>query len=590
MAKKWSSQWLTWIASALLVACGSSEPSEDAGPGGLEETSDEGGLSTGDVTLTSGSTSAGEESSSGSAAAEESGEGDESGPSPPATGGISGGFDGDPTHSRFVRLTHAQWEASVRDLLGLEVGRELSSAFIGDAPAGTFSNNERSLVVVDSLWSDYQRAAETLAASVVDDATALAHVTHGVRDGAAFIEAFGRRAFRRPLTISELERFTTLFAAASSLLGSGDPFADGVQVVLEAMLQSPHFVYRAELGAPGERLSGYELATKISLLLRGTMPDDALLAAAEQGELDTDEGVAEVAEALLETPEAARTLARFYRELLRIDRYESIIKSPEVFPNYDTAVNTELLAADVLFFEHLVADELGLRDLLLSTTGFVNERTAPLYGLSHPGAELQPVDLGPSRTGFFTRAGFLALNGTLHHPDPIHRGVDVVREIMCFPLGPPPVVIPPLPPPQTGQTNRERVEAHTGPGTCGSSCHAQIINPVGFAFENFDAIGSERALDNGLPVDTSGALSLSDGVMMFEDAPELMRILAESEQAHACYAQHVTEFVLARALTEDDRAQALTLMDESKQGRSFKELVMMTIASPSFTTRNEASP
>lgn len=582
-AKQWRR---TWLAGALAIACGGPEAEEESDVGAGDQATGMVGTSTGATGSTSGSTAAADESSGGG----EDDDSEESGTVPDETDGIALDLDGAPTHSRFVRLTHAQWEASVQDLLGLELEVALSADFIGDAPTGKFSNNEDRLVVVDSLWSDYQRAAETLAATFATDATALAHVTQGSRDEAAFIERFGLRAFRRPLGADEMARFSALFAAAPDLIDSGDPFVDGVQLVVETMLQSPHFIYRVELGSGGERLSGYELATKLSLLLRGTIPDESLLAAARDGKLDTDEGLADVVDALMDTPEATRTLAQFYRELLRIDRYGAIVKSPDVFPFYDESLNAEFLAADLRFFEHLVGADLGLRDLLLSTTGFVSERTAPLYGISGAGAALEPVELGPSRTGFFTRAGFLALNGTLHHPDPIHRGVDIVREILCFDLGPPPVVIPPLPPPQTGQTNRERVNAHTGPDTCGASCHGQIINPVGFAFENFDAIGSERLLDNGLPVETSGALRLPDGEVTFQNAPELMQHLAESAQVHACHARHVAEFVLARALGEEDRARTLALMDESLQGHSLRALVRKLLLDPAFTTRNEASP
>jgi hypothetical protein len=159
--------------------------------------------------------------------------------------------------------------------------------------------------------------------------------------------------------------------------------------------------------------------------------------------------------------------------------------------------------------------------------------------------------------------------------------------VLCAGLAPPPFTIPALPELQAGQTNRERVDAHTGEGTCGASCHGQIINPVGFAFENFDSMGQLRTMDNGKPVDTTGEYAFADGLKAFAGAPELLQLIAENRQAHSCYTAHLAEFSLARDLAGPDRTLVTSLQDTSMtQNRSIKEILLAVVMDPAFRTRS----
>jgi len=505
----------------------------------------------------------------------------------PTPDGVAIRFEGAPTYSRFVRLTHEQWEASVRDVLRLDALPGVAEGFIGDPPVGRFSNNERGLAVTPNLWGDYQRAAEELAANVAADPVARGRLMGTAPDSTTFVTQLGRRMYRRPLTTAEVQRYVGIYDGGAAMLGSGDPTVDGVQMVVRTMLQSPYFVYRTELGDDGMPLSGYEVASKLSFMFLNTTPSDELLDAAAAGELDTSDGVLGRARAMLETVEGRASFERMHVELLGTDRYRSITKDTTRFPLYNETLNDQLEQADRLFFDYLYSNNLGLRGLLLSPVAFVNQATAPLYGMSVVGPEHQRVQLDGTRPGFFTRIGFLALNATLVDPDPIHRGVDMNREVLCIEFPPPPGEIPPLPEFQPGQTNRQRVNGHTGPNTCGAGCHSEIINPLGFAFENFDTIGMVRTVDNGQPIDTSGAYRLPDGLRSFANATELLTILAESPQTHACFAKHVAEFTLARDLTDADRADVFELMDVSLEpSSSMKEMVLSIVHSPSFLVRN----
>lgn len=508
-----------------------------------------------------------------------------SGSDPVPSSGAGLPLDGQPIFSQFVRLTHRQWTQSVRDVLRLDDTPSLSDTFTSDPPEGTFSNNERSLIITPNLSRDYQRAAEQLAERVTRDPQALARLD-GFGDPAAFIGALGRRVYRRPLDEAEQQRYQALFAVGPAAFASGDDFADGAQLILESMLQSPHFLYRTELEADGQPLSGYEVAAKLSFLFRDTTPDDALLAAAATGELSTPQGIAARALQLLEEEGAASTIARFNSEMFGLDRYSTIAKDAVRFPAYSSELNPVLQRAEERFLQDLFASGGGLADLLTSTRGFVDARTAALYGVQSSSDELEAVDLGPDRPGFFTRIGFLAYNGTLRDPDSIHRGVEINRVILCARLQPPPGVIPALPTILPDQTNRERVSAHTGPGTCGAGCHATIINPIGFAFESFDALGQLRDTDNGKPVDTAGEYQFADGLKGFDDAKGLMQLLAQSPQAHACFAEHLMQFTLGRDLVEADRPLVDRLEAASlASARSIKDLVLSVVTDPGFSHR-----
>ena len=502
----------------------------------------------------------------------------------PGPGGYSIPLQGVPIRSHFVRLTHRQWENSVRDLLKLAAVPGLSQSFTGDPPDGTFSNNERRLFVTSGLRGDYERAAEDLARRVATDAQARTAIG-ATGNAAMFIGAFGRRAYRRPLEAAEQQRYEALFASAATLYTTGDAFANGVELVVRAMLQSPNFLYRSELGVDAAPLSSFEVASKLSFLLRDTTPDDALLDAAGRGELGTPDAIAQRAQIMMEAVEAVPVLGRYHSELFGLSRFETIDKDRTVFQNYTQTMNAELMEADRLFFDGVYQSGQGLREILLSTTAFVSATTAPLYGVSASGSGLTQTTLGAERPGFFTRLGFLAYNANLREPDPIHRGVDIMHRLLCSTLAPPPGEIPPLPASMPGQTNRERVDAHTRDGVCGG-CHTSMINPLGFAFENFDAIGQLRSTDNGNPVNTADAYELSSGLVPFSGAPELMAILAESPDAHACYARHASEFALARDMDEADRplVNELTVASMSATG-SVKAMLLAVVRSPTFSVR-----
>lgn len=498
-------------------------------------------------------------------------------------------FQGAPAHHRIVRLTNDQWTNSVQAVLGLPTRPTLAEAF-QNAVSGTteFTNNEHVLSVDNRDWSDLQAAAEALAAQVTSDPALLSKLYAGT-DGPGFISTVGRRVHRRPLTAAEAADYQKLFDFGATLSGTKTPFAKGASVVLEAMLQSPFFLYRSELGAAGSPLSGYEMAAKLSLWLRDTVPDDALLdAAAGPGKFDTTDGAVALARKLLDEPPARAVMRKFHAEFLRFGKFSELNKVGVA--DYDPAISTELAESSFLFFDRIFSQGLGVKDIFLSTTGFVGPKMAKLYGggATAPASGFVERDLGSNRVGYFSQLPFLVLNGHNEDPDPIHRGASISLDVLCAPLGMPAANIPPLPETKPGQTNRVRVDEHTK--VCGASCHNDMINPLGFAFEHFDGLGQYRETETTggqvLPIDSSGSFAFVGGVKSYANAAELMNVMAEDPQAHLCYAKKLASYGLQRDIIESDLPLLLKLAaTSSSSGGSVKQVIVDLVKQDSFRTR-----
>ena len=497
-------------------------------------------------------------------------------------------LNGSPTYYRVVRLTNEQWTNSAQGLLGLASPPTQAEGF-QTAVSGTtdFTNNELVLSVDSRGWSDYQAAAEALALQVTSDAALLGKLYAGT-DGTGFIKAIGRRAYRRPLTTEEAAAYQKLFDSGVSLSGSRSAFAKGASIVLEAMLQTPYFLYRNELGAAGSPLSGYEMAAKLSLWLRNTSPDDALLdAAAGPGKLDTSDGAGLVAKQMLDEPAAKSVMRRFHGEFLHFGRFNELSKVGVA--SYDPAINPELAESSYLFFDKIFSQGLGVKDIFTSTKGFVGPNMAKLYdGAAAPASGFAELDLGSKRLGYFLQLPFLVLYAHNEDPDSIHRGVSMSLDVLCAPLGPPAAVIPPLPAYMPGQTNRMRVDAHTS--GCGTVCHNNMINPLGFAFENFDGMGKFRETETHgaevLPIDASGSFDFVDGTKTYKNAAELMNLLSTDEQAHLCYAKKLAGFGLQRDIVEADLPLLAQLSATSKSATgSVKQVMLDLVKQNAFRVR-----
>jgi hypothetical protein len=228
-----------------------------------------------------------------------------------------------------------------------------------------------------------------------------------------------------------------------------------------------------------------------------------------------------------------------------------------------------------------------VKELLTSTTGFVGPRLAAIYGVSAPASGYAQSDLGALRVGYFSQVPFLSLYGLNADPDSIHRGVSINLDVLCALLGPPAANLPPIPPLQPGQTNRQRISMLTE--GCGATCHKQQINPLGFSFEHFDGMGRSRDAENGnLPIDSSGSFTFSEGTRSFANAAELMQLMASGQQAHTCYAKKLASFGLQRDIVEKDLPLLATLTKASMENGSIKSITLALVRSDSFRVRSGA--
>lgn len=522
------------------------------------------------------------------------GSGADPGPGPGGMGPastISGGMNltGAPKYYRFLRLTNAQWARSVQEVLRLEQPSELVEYFPSEITGvSDFSNNEQSLNVDTRRWESFQAAAEELAARATATDETLAAVYPGT-DVTGFIETVGRRAYSRPLTAEEASELKKLFDAGASTSGAGSSFAKGAAMVIRGLLQSPYFLYRSELGETGAPLSGYEAAAKLSLWLRGATPSDTLLDIAPT--LTTAEAVEAEASRLLEASTAHVVMREFHDEYLKLSSFSQLSKTG--VPEYDPAINAELEESSALFFDQLFQKGAGLREMLTSTRGFMGPLMAASYGLDAPARGFIEAELGERRAGYFSQLPYLMYHGVNDNPDPIRRGITLALDVLCATLGSANGAIPPLPERQPWMTNRQRVTAMTE--GCGATCHTEIIDPLGFAFEHFDGMGQYRELEEqpegNLPIDSSGTFSFIDGQRDFADNVELMTAMLESQQTHLCYAKKVAGYALQRDIIEADLPWLIQLASVSAaDDGSLKHIMLELARSDTFRTHVGGKP
>jgi hypothetical protein len=488
------------------------------------------------------------------------------------------GIEGIGWSTRYPRLSHAQWENTVRDLLALDALPNLAGTFALDPDNSRF-DTYGARTVSSNLWLDYQRGAEVVAADVARDADKLAKVVSATAQGNAkeFVTELGERAFRRPLTEHEISSHTALFEQASTLFEGGEAFVNGAELVMRAFLQSPHFLYRVESSTQATDkkiwLSGYEVASRLSYGLWNTMPSAELLSAAKTGELATPSGVGAWTRRMLKDPRAKGPLVGFHDQLFNVVNYGTIAKNQKLYPTFTEALAPVLRDEARRFFEEVVVTRgASVKGLLTMPVTFVNDQTAPFYGLTPSyGAQLTRVELDPGkRAGILTQLGFLSKYGSQSQSDPILRGVHISLDIVCSALPAPPNDIPALPALLDGQSNRQRVELLTSKAPC-SACHTTFINPLGFALENYDAVGQWRDTDNGQPVNAAASFQIDGETVSYNGPVELSQMLAKSPAVHRCYSKNWLEYVMGRkpAAEEDgvlDKVAAASLQADEVGG------------------------
>lgn len=397
------------------------------------------------------------------------------------------------------RLSNNEYANTVHDLLGIDVTTPLD-------PDGAAAGFSAGLQAGDATVQAYHAAAieagSNSAALLKLVPCTAAQITATPADCAGkFVDAIGPKAFRRPLDSDTRTGLTTLFTAVQAQFG----FNAGLQAMVEEMLQSPYFLYHLELeeqakGAGKVAVTGYSMASRLSYLIWASMPDDELFGKAAAGQLTSADQIQGEASRMLADPRAKSGLRNFYEQWLRVNamplskggNFASLFDGPDILGSFDAQVDAALWAPKD-----------GLTTLLTGTQAYVNEKTAPLFGVKGiAGTAFQAAPVDPSqRAGILMHPAIMSTFATDTGSHPIKRGVFVWDQIVCQQLSDPPPNVPTFPGVPPGSSVRQAYEAFTSPELC-QACHKRI-NPVGFLFENYDTIGQYRTIDdNGQPVNS----------------------------------------------------------------------------------------
>jgi hypothetical protein len=479
-------------------------------------------------------------------------------------GGVSGtaGVGGvvplgtDPGRVTIHRLNRVEYNNTVRDLLGTTT--RPADQFPPDDRGLGFDNVADVLTLSPVHLQLYESAAEALVAEALAGAQRaklitcdLTSASGGETCARAVLRAFGRRAWRRPMTDAEVDG---LMAAVVMLARTnGDSWETGVSLALESMLTSPNFIFRVELDptptslAP-HALSSYEIAARLSYFLWSTMPDDALSAAADAGKLTDKVELAAQVTRMLADPKASALVDNFAGQWLYTRLVDDVVPDATLFPTFDQPLRDAMKQETSLMFRDVIFGGVPADKLLLADYTYANDRLAKHYGLPPlTGSAMQKVALDASthRGGFLTQASFLTVTSHPATTSPVLRGKWILGQLLCQDVAPPPnAAMAQLAPPPAGaqmQTLRQRLEAHHE-NPC-AVCHV-VMDPLGFGLENYDPVGQYRTMDGTLPVDASGMLP--DG-RTFDGPLQLEQIVAQDPGFARCVATKLYTYALGRA-------------------------------------------
>lgn len=509
---------------------------------------------------------------------------------------------------RVRRLTHSQYDHTVRDLLGDQT--QPAGSFPKEDFINGFRNQMEGQGISPLQAEAYGKAAERLAVAAFRGGD-----SHGLvpcrpaspTDPAcaeAFVRQFGRKAFRRPLTESEVRLYGDLFGQEA---GRTKDFLSGAGMVVEAMLQSPHFLFRIERGAAGP-FAAYETASRLSYFLWDTMPDDDLLRAAERGELATGPQVEAAARRMLEDPRARSSLDEFLAQWLRFDRVLSATRDRRKFREFNAEIAAAMVEETRRLFHHLVWGDRNFLEFFTAGYTFVNSDLARLYGLPVPAEEFGRVDYpaDSGRSGVLGHGSFLVATSKPAETSPTARGLFVRNHFLGHEIPPPPPGVNAVLPTVTENaplTNRQRLEIHLNSESC-SSCH-RLIDPIGLGFEQYNAIGAfERKMTlqfgsgrgagaargrgmttRELDVDTSGSIQGMEG-SSFSTPRELGRLLAESPACQRAIVKQVFRYAFGREETRNDQDVIDAMLEKFRDsGYRFRELIIAVVTSDLFLQR-----
>ncbi|HYO94778.1 MAG TPA: DUF1592 domain-containing protein [Polyangiaceae bacterium] len=509
----------------------------------------------------------------------------------------------DPGRVTLRRLNRAEYNNTVRDLLGTDL--QPANEFTIDDRGGGFDNIADVLSLSPLHLSNYHTAAVTLVDAAFANATQRARLVtcnlaqQGATCAKSTLASFMPRAFRRPVTEAEVNHFMTPVTTATT---QGDTAEQGLKLALQAVLLSTNFLFRVELDpdptslAP-HPLSGHEVASRLSYFLWSSMPDDELFAAATAGALADPANVQAQAKRMMASPKAKALVDNFAGQWLYTRAIDELVPDPTTFPGFDAELRAAMKAETSLLFEEVALKGLPANQLLTAEFTFANDRLAQHYGLPAPGSKTPVrVSLAGStqRRGFLSHAGVLTATSYPTRTSPVLRGHWILQELLCTQVPPPPPgVIAGLPekPADPNATLREQLNQHRTDPTC-NSCH-QLMDPLGFGLENFNAIGAYRTMEGTKPVDSSGALP--DG-RTFDGPIQLATLIAADPHFATCMVDKLYTYALGRGPDRsspghmDPHTIEVLATRLRTNGFSFQDLIAGLVSSAPYLTRRGEPP
>jgi hypothetical protein len=489
------------------------------------------------------------------------------------TGGTTSGaitcVPGIPATTQLRRMLNTQYDATVRDLLGVT---SVNNGSTTGLPSSMLYADFDGPMVPDA-WRLYEDTGAAIAKAVMADPTLKANFI--TCDPAASgclmqtIQTFGRKAFRRPVTQDEITRFMAL--------GTGTPAgtpAEVAEATLLAFLVSPSFLMLPETNTTpdpsgqGIQLSSYEVATRLSYMLWGSIPDATLSTEADNNRLQTkDQILAQAQRMIAVRDKTAPLVSAFHRHWVQMDNanqhWWKIDHDTSKFPLYNTTTSKTSFQSELdSFFAEVAYTNGGFKDLFLSNVGFVNQDNAAIYGLdpSQYSSGMTKVQLDPTqRPGFMTRAGFLSSYSHYNETAPILRGAFITVYMIGVDPGPPlPGATMLQPPAGNYKTNREKTDALVNMSATCMGCHSAVINPPGYVLESFDAIGKWQTVDQlSGPIDSTATVNFGDGnVQKITSVQQLMQQLAQIGKAQKSYAQYWVAYAYGRDPNQNDQCVA----------------------------------
>jgi hypothetical protein len=490
------------------------------------------------------------------------------------------------------RLTHSQYNNTVRDLLGDQTVP--ANQFPSEDFVDGFKDQYNAQNLSPLLAEAYSTAAEKLAQNAARNAFRNGD-THGLipckpseECRVKFIRSFGQKAFRRPLDSGEIKRYTRLFASETD-------FMKGAQLVVEAMLQSPAFLFRLD-ATTNPKWKPYAAASRLSYMLWDSMPDAALMDAAANGELSTPAGIEKISRRMLQDPRARQALDEFTSEWLRFDRILTSSRDRRRYSKFSRETAVAMTEEARQFIADLVWSNRNFMEAFTANYGFVNADLASIYGVPAPPQEFVRTDfpLESERAGLLGQALFLALSAKPDDTSLTGRGLFVREQFLCQHVPPPPASVNTNLAPSTEahpQTNRDRMSEHESNPVC-ATCH-NLIDPIGFGFEKFDAVGARRdkyelrfysgheaggkrppPKSVSLTMDTNGFVAgIPDS--HFSSPRELGAVLAKTPQCQECMVKQYFRYTAGRMETPTDYPVILRALEQFRNSQfRFQELII----------------